>query len=172
MSNYNTTKRYCPHLITTKINAVKLYRLEKDIDFVCRRYHISKASLMRWNKAYDGTKESLTPKSHRPHTMHPNAHTEQELKWIKDYHRRNPDISICELFGKLREEKAYSRHPGSLYRVFVRLGFRNKVESTKKKSKHNGHYDTPTELGVKWQLDVKYVPVACYSGKDGEKYYQ
>ena len=22
MSNYNTTKRYCPHLITTKINAV------------------------------------------------------------------------------------------------------------------------------------------------------
>ena len=62
MSNYNTTKRYCPHLITTKINAVKLYRLEKDIDFVCRRYHISKASLMRWNKAYDGTKESCDTK--------------------------------------------------------------------------------------------------------------
>lgn len=172
MSNYTTTKRYCPHLITTKINAVKLYRLEKDIDFVCRRYHISKASLMRWNKAYDGTKESLTPKSHRPHSEHPNAHTEQELKWIKDYHRRNPDISICELFGKLREDKAYSRHPGSLYRVFVRLGFRKKVESTKKKSKHNGHYDTPTELGVKWQLDVKYVPAACYAGKDDEKFYQ
>ncbi len=38
MSDYTTTKRYCPHLITTKINAVKLYRLEKDIDFVCRRY--------------------------------------------------------------------------------------------------------------------------------------
>lgn len=127
---------------------------------------------MRWNKAYDGTKESLIPKSHRPHSEHPNAHTEQELKWIKDYHRRNPDISICELYGKLREDKAYSRHPGSLYRVFVRLGFRKKVESTKKKSKHKGHYDTPTELGVKWQLDVKYVPTACYTGKDDEKFYQ
>ena len=34
--------------------------------------------------------------------------------------RRNPDISICELYGKLREQKAYTRHPGSLYRVFVR----------------------------------------------------
>lgn len=76
------------------------------------------------------------------------------------------------MYGKLRQEKAYSRHPGSLYRVFVRLGYRTKVESTKKKSKHNGHYDTPKELGLKWQMDVKYVPTACYAGTDGEKFYQ
>ena len=138
MNSITQKKRYCPHLLQTKLYSVKLYRETKDIDFVCRRYHISKASLMRWNKAYDGTKESLMPKSHKPHSPHPNAHTEQELKWIRDYHRRNPDISICELYGKLREEKAYSRHPGSLYRVFVRLGFRQKPESTKKKSKHTG----------------------------------
>ena len=49
---------------------------------------------------------------------------------------------------------------------------RKKVESTKKKSKHNKKYDTPTVLGIKWQLDVKVVPTACYSGKDGEKFYQ
>ena len=165
-------KRYLPHEITTKTNSVKLYRKTKDIGFVCRRYHISKASLMRWNKQYDGTKESLQNKSHKPHSPHPNAHTEEELKWIKDYHRRNPNISICELYGKLREDKAYSRHPGSLYRVFVRLGFRQKVESTKKKSKHNGKYDTPVTLGEKWQMDVKYVPKACYSGKDGQTFYQ
>ena len=47
-----------------------------------------------------------------------------------------------------------------------------KAESTKKKSKHNGHYDTPKELGKKWQMDVKYVPSACYAGEDGEKFYQ
>ena len=35
-----------------------------------------------------------------------------------------------------------------------------------------GHYDTPTELGSKWQMDVKYVPAACYVGTDGEKFYQ
>ena len=165
-------KRYLPHTVSTKEGAVKLYRKTKDIDFVLRRYHISKASLMRWNKLYDGTKESLTPKSHRPHSQHPNAHTEEELNWIRNYHRRNPNISMCELYGKLRQEKAYSRHPGSLYRVFVRLGYRKKVESTKKKSKHLGHYDTPTELGKKWQMDVKYVPRACYVGTDGEKFYQ
>ncbi len=165
-------KRYLPHELTSKVNSVKLYRQTRDIGFVCRRYHISKASLMRWNKQYDGTKESLESKSHRPHSPHPNAHTEEEVNWIRNYHRRNPNISVCELYGKLRQEKAYSRHPGSLYRVFVRLGYRKKAESTKKKSKHNGHYDTPTELGKKWQMDVKYVPTACYAGTDSEKFYQ
>ena len=127
---------------------------------------------MRWNRAYDGTRESLQNKSHKPHSPHPNAHTEEELKWIRDYHRRNPSISVCELYGKLREDKAYRRHPGSLYRVFVRLGFRKKTKSTKKKSKHIGRYDTPEQLGEKWQMDVKYVPNVCYSGKDGRKFYQ
>lgn len=172
MSSITQNKRYLPHEITTKENSVKLYRQTKDIGFVCRRYHISKASLMRWNKQYDGSRESLAPKSHRPHTQHPNAHTEQELNWIRNLHRRNPNISVCEMYGKLRQEKAYSRHPGSLYRVFVRLGYRTKVESTKKKSKHTGHYDTPEELGIKWQMDVKYVPAACYAGTDGDKFYQ
>ena len=165
-------KRYLPHEMTTKVQSVKLYRQTKDIGFVCRRYHISKASLMRWNKRYDGTKDSLAPKSHRPHSPHPNAHTERELEWIRNLHRRNPNISVNELYGKLRQQKTYTRHPGSLYRVFVRLGFRKKVESTKKKSKHNGHYDTPKKLGIKWQIDVKYVPAACYVGTDGDKFYQ
>ena len=53
------TKRYLPHEISTKVQSVQLYRRTKDISFVCRRYHISKASLMRWNKLYDGTKASL-----------------------------------------------------------------------------------------------------------------
>lgn len=69
------TKRYLPHEISTKIQSVNLYRQTADAGFVCRRYHISKASLMRWNKQYDGTKESLLPRSHKPHTVHPNAHT-------------------------------------------------------------------------------------------------
>lgn len=165
-------KRYLPHELSTKVHAVKQYRQTKDINFVLRRYHISKASLMRWNKLYDGTDESLRAKSHKPHSPHPNAHTEQELTWIRNYHHRNPQISVCELYGKLRQEKAYTRHPGSLYRVFVRLGYRKKTESTKQKSKHLGIYDTPTELGKKWQMDVKYVPSVCYVGVYDEKFYQ
>ena len=172
MAIITQTKRYLPHEISTKVQSVQLYRLTKDISFVCRRYHISKASLMRWNKLYDGTRESLLPKSHRPYTVHPNAHTAEEIRWISNLHRRNPNISACEMYSKLREQHAYSRHPGSLYRIFVKLGYRTKVESTKKESKHKGKYDTPTELGVKWQMDVKYVPTACYTGTYEEKFYQ
>lgn len=172
MKEYSTNKRYCPHLVATRVHSVEVYRQTKDVAYVCRRYHISKASLMRWNKKYDGTAESLKDKSHRPHSPHPNSHTEQELKWIWDYHKRMPNISICELYGKLRENKAYTRHPGSLYRVFIHLGFRKAVQSTKKRTAHTGRYDTPRTLGEKWQMDVKYVPTDCYAGKSGQRYYQ
>ena len=164
-------QRYLPHKLETKFYATKLYRSGYSISFVCRRYHISKSSLMRWNKKFDGTKESLVDKSHRPKSPHPNAHTKQEIKWIRDLHRRNPHISVCELYGKLHTERGYSRHPGSLYRVFVRLGYSSKAPSTKKMSKPKP-YDTPTELGVKWQMDVKYVPTICYTGNIPQKFYQ
>ena len=172
MNTIAYSQRYLPHELTTKFHAVKLYRAGNPVSFVCRRYHISKASLMRWNSRFDGTKESLLDRSHRPHAVHPNAHTDEELKWIRDYHRRNPHISVCELYGKLRTEKGYSRHPGSLYRVYIRLGYSSKAPSTKKESRHLQKYDTPEELGIKWQMDVKYVPRACYAGTDGQKFYQ
>ena len=93
MSSITQTQRYLPHEINTKFYAVKLYRNGYPVSFVCRRYKISKSSLMRWNKKYDGTKESLIDKSHKPKSKHPNAHTDIELKWIRDYTRRNPNIS-------------------------------------------------------------------------------
>ena len=84
MNTITHSQRYLPHELSTKFYAVKLYRTGVGVSYVCRRYHISKASLMRWNKRFDGTRESLIPKSHKPHTMHPNAHTNEEIKWIKD----------------------------------------------------------------------------------------
>ena len=33
-------------------------------------------------------------------------------------------------------------------------------------------YDTPTDIGIKWQMDVKYVPKSCYTNTDGQKFYQ
>ena len=84
MSSIPQNNRYLPHELNTKFYAVKLYRTGTSISFVCRRYKISKSSLMRWNKKFDGTKDSLIDKSHKPLSPHPNAHTEQELYWIKN----------------------------------------------------------------------------------------
>ena len=33
-------------------------------------------------------------------------------------------------------------------------------------------YETPIQLGVKWQLDVIYIPSACYVVEIPDKFYQ
>ena len=123
-------------------------------------------------KKFDGTKESLIDKSHRPLPKHPNVHTDEEIKWIRDYTRRNPHITLCELWYKLKLNKGYTRHPVSLYRVLKRIGYYNEI-NIKGTSKYvPKKYDTPKMIGIKWQMDVKYVPKECYIGNDGEKFYQ
>ena len=115
--NQKNIKRYLPHEIKTRENAVKMYRNCNDIGYVCRKYHISRTSLWRWNKKYDGSKESLEDKSHRPLSKHPKEHTETEIKWIKDLIKRNPHITLNEIWYKLKINKGYARKPASLYRV-------------------------------------------------------
>ena len=101
------TKRYLPHELKTRIHAVEMYRNCGDIGYVCRKYHISRTSLWRWNKKYNGNKESLEDKSHGPMSKHPTAHTEIEMKWIKDLIKRNPHITLNEIWYKLKINKGY-----------------------------------------------------------------
>ena len=169
--NLQKTQRYIPHTLETRLAAVKTYRNKNSISFICRRYKVSKASLMRWNKKYDGTKESLMDKSHKPHSQHPNAHTAEELAWIKNLIKRNPNISMIELYAKLKFNKRYNRHPCSLFRILRKLGFYKDIEK-KAKPYIPKPYNTPKVLGEKWQLDVKYVPRHCYTGTHPDKFYQ
>lgn len=161
------------HDIKTKVHAVLTYRNNNfSVTHICIKYHISKASLMRWNKAYDGSIESLIGKSHRPHTPHPNAHTNEEISKILALIKRNPNIGLTELYTKLRHQIAYSRHYASLYRVLVRLGFYINKSSIKKTYKPKKYF-TPEFIGEKMQLDVKYVPRECNANlSDDFRYYQ
>jgi transposase len=155
------TKRYLPHDVKTRYHAVNMLRNGGSIEFVCRKYHISRTSLYRWNKVYDGNIDSLKDKSHRPHSKHPNAHTDEEITWIKNYLRRNPNITLNELWYKLRLNKGYTRHPASLYRFLRKMGLYKNINMKKTSIYIPKHYDTPKELGVKWQIDVKHVPSNC-----------
>ena len=170
----NNKKRYLPHDINTRKYAVEMYRNCGDIDYVCRKYHISRVSLWRWNKKYDGTKESLMDKSHKPHSKHPTEHTGEEIKWIKDLIRRNPHITLNEIWYKLKINKGYTRKPTSLYRVLRKIGYYNNPEIKGTSKKHNQKYHTPNEIGKKWQIDVKYVPNECKSSQipEDKKFYQ
>lgn len=161
MNSISHIKRYLPHDLNTKLHAVLTYRNGNDIDYVCRKYHCSRTSLWRWNKKYDGSKESLIDKSHRPLSKHPNSHTDEELKWINDLIRRNPHASLLEIWYKLRLNKGYSRPPGSLYRILRSLGFYEDKREMHTSKRQNKPYDTPKQLGIKWQVDVKYVPEEC-----------
>ena len=77
-TSITNTLYYLPHPLETRFHAVKTYRLGYSVSFVIRRYKISKASLMRWNRRFDGSRESLMDRSHRPKSPHPTAHTEVE----------------------------------------------------------------------------------------------
>ena len=64
---------------------------------------------------------------------------------------------MIELYGKLRINKGYSRHACSLFRVLRKLGYYKQKQHQYKKYSPKP-YNTPENIGVKWQLDVKYVP--------------
>ena len=91
---------------------------------------------------------SLKDLSKRPHTPHPNAHTSDEIKHIEDLLRMNPYIGLSELYGKLKRNYSYTRHPASLFRFLRKKGIYVTPEATKPKYEPKP-YDTPKAPGEK-----------------------
>ena len=119
---------------------------------------------------FDGTIESLQNKSSRPHTKHPNAHTAEEWAQIAMLLKERPDIGYAEALGELRQKYAYKRTYFGFYRFVVKNGLRPHKVIEKRENKP---YDTPEMLGIKMQMDVKYVPLDCNVGKfRDERFYQ
>ena len=136
------------------------------------KFKENRRTIYRWIERYDGTLESLKDKSRKPHS-HPNEHTEEEIKLIKNYKANNKETGLVVLWIKLRNA-GYKRSVTSLYRMMIKLGIYKKTPS-KKKEKNSGYYPEMTYPGEKIQIDVKYVPKKCLSKelqKMGERYYQ
>lgn len=136
------------------------------------KFYVSRRTIYRWRERYDGTLKSLEDKSHRP-KHHPNEHTEEEIKMIRNYKANNKDTGLVVLWIKLRRA-GYKRTIQGLYHVMVRLGIYKKAPS---KRKHIQPPEVPVAKypGERVQIDVKYVPQECMSKelKDmGERYYQ
>lgn len=53
------------------------------------KYKTNRQYIYRWKNRYDGSWDSLRDRSRRPHS-HPNQHTPEEIKLIRDMRRRNP----------------------------------------------------------------------------------
>lgn len=133
------------------------------------KYKTNRQYIYRWKRRYDGSIESLRDKSRRPHA-HPNQHTPQELKLIRDMRRRNPHAGLVVFWVKLRQ-RGYSRSITGLYRVLKRM------QLTPVKLSNPKYIPKPYEQmlypGQRVQVDVKHVPSSCIIGQpEGTKFYQ
>lgn len=54
-------KRYLPHELKTRIYAVETYRNGNSIDYVCRKYHISRISLWWLSKSKSNLSRKKEP---------------------------------------------------------------------------------------------------------------
>ena len=122
-----------------------------------RKYNKSRSYIYFWLKRFDGTMESLACQSRKPH-HHPRQHTAEELKMIRNMHRRNPSIGVVELWSRLRT-RGYSRCVESLWRVLRREGLAEKEKP--KKKYHPKPYEQMQYPGQRVQIDVKVVPRYC-----------
>ncbi len=154
-----------------KQKALQMWIVEgKNIFYVAKKFKCTMMSLYRWKRLYDGTTDSLQNKSSRPHSPHPKAHTYEETEEITKLLSEHPNIGYTEVLGVLRTKYGYSRSYGGMYRFIVKNGLRPHKTVEKRE---NHPYDTPKMLGVKMQMDVKFVPLKCNKGSlKKERFYQ
>ena len=146
--------------------AVLSYAKKNGVAKASRRYNKGRSYIYFWLKRWDGTIESLADRSKRPH-HHPNEHTPEELKLIKDMRRRNPKLGIVELWHRLRK-RGYTRCPESLYRVLKRLSLLPPAAA--KTTYRPKPYEQMTYPGERVQIDVKFVPMNCLADKQHKLY--
>ena len=122
-----------------------------------RKYNKSRSYIYFWLNRWDGSVESLGCQSRRPHS-HPNQHTEEELKLIRDMRRRNPELGMTELWHRLRK-RGYTRRPESLFRIMRKMGM---FPPAKPQNPYKPKpYEQMTHPGERVQIDVKVVPRKC-----------
>lgn len=157
--------------ITRYRQSVLQYFFRYGLQNTLNKFNVSRATLYRWKKKYDGTPQSLQDLSRRPH-HHPNEHTPAELKLITDMRKRNPETGLVVFWVKLRQ-RGYKRGVTSLWRVLRRLSLTPvKPPNPKYVAKP---YEKMSFPGERVQIDVKIVPAVCIVGDAklmDEKFYQ
>lgn len=131
------------------------------------RYGVSRKTVYKWKKRYDGSTASLVDHSHKPKNS-PRKHTEQELRQIRRRVKKYKWTDLLLAYQELVEKDGYTRSYGGFKRVVSKL---KALKPKKKKGKRTlKPYKRAEYPGQKIQLDVKYVPSYCVT--DGKKYYQ
>ena len=131
------------------------------------RYKVSRKTLYKWLKRYDGTWQSLVERSRRPHRS-PRAHTPEEIRQIRRLAKKHRWEDLILAYQELREKYEYTRSYGGFKRIVARL--KAAKGNKKRKRRKNKPYQRAEYPGQKVQVDVKFVPAECVA--DARKYYQ
>ena len=143
------------------------YAANHSITETAIRYRVSRKTVYKWVKRYDGTPDSLVDHSHRPLNS-PQKHTDKEIKQIKKRLKKHKWQDLLLAYQELIEKDGYTRSYGGYKRIVAKLkALKPKKSKRKRKLKPYKRAEYP---GQKIQLDVKFVPSYCVV--DGRKYYQ
>lgn len=137
------------------------------------KYKTSRQNIYRWLKRYDGTVQSLLPKSRRPKS-HPNQHTVDEIELIKKMYKRYKRDSYAEIYEQCRK-RGYKRSFSSLcMQIKKHIKRKESGRKSKKKNSKTGYKPTIAKSpGERVQIDIKYVPIECICFKiNSERLYQ
>ena len=140
------------------------YAGEYGVTASANRHRLSRKTVHKWKKRYDGTLESLKDRPRTPHHS-PRKQTAEEENLVRRYARKY----LGDLL--LGYEKACAHGYKRSYGCFKRTAGRFVRDGKKKrKARKNKPYQPAAYPGQKVLMDVKYVPGYCVV--NGEKYYQ
>ena len=125
-----------------------------------RKYHTTRQQIARWRNRYDGTAQSLLPKSRKP-LHHPNEHKIEELKLIRRMYKRYNRDGLAEVYVQC-QRRGYTRSYGAMKKMIKKtpINWEKKKKRTYPKSKWT---PIPTTYpGEKVQIDIKICSATLY----------
>jgi len=146
---------------------LKYFLKHKNATETAIRYKISRKTLYKWLKRYDGTWQSLVEQSRRPHSS-PRAHTSEEIRQIRRLAKKHRWEDLILAYQEMQGKYGYARSYGGFKRIVSKL--KAAKGNRKRKGRKNKPYQRAEYPGQKVQVDVKFVPEMCIV--DGRKYYQ
>ena len=136
---------------------------KKSVTAAAIRYKVSRKTVYKWRKRYDGTLESLKERSRAPHHI-ARKQTEEERAQVMRYAKRYGGDLL------LGHERARANGYSRSYGCFKRTASQLLRPGKKRRKRKNKPYQRAEYPGQKIQIDVKFVPSYCVAG--GGKYYQ
>lgn len=144
---------------------LEYYKKHGHVTEVADRYHMSRKTVYKWLKRWDGTKESLYDRSRAPHHTR-TGHTAIQMKLIRRLAKKYHWTDVIAAYQDAVERHHYP-YGYQCFKRKVRELFEQKGK--KRKARKNMPYHRASFPGEKVQVDVKFVPSECVTS--AEKYY-